>query len=691
MLKDANFLCELGTEEIPAGYLPPAIEAAKRLFIDNLEENRINFKSIEVYATPRRIAILASGMAETQREEVAEIKGPSVKAAYGADGSPTRALEGFLKGNGIAREDLATRDTDKGAYLFARKRLAKKKTADLLPGIIAGIIAQIPFPKRMRWSDKAVTFPRPIRYFLIILDGGGPLEIDGVASSNKTRGHYIQHNRMLEVNSIKDYDGILKQNGVIVNQQERKEIIKRDLEEAAHKAKGFLLEDEELLDTVTYLTEQPSVCACSFDGNFLKLPDIILIAEMREHQKYFSVIGPDKKLTNKFLVVSNNPPTPHVTAGNERVIAARLNDARFFYEEDRKVKLADRVQTLTSVLFHKELGSIYDKVQRMQDIADFVCRRLNLDGTLEAKIRRAVSLCKTDLVTAVVFEFPSLQGKIGRIYALEDGEDPDVADAIEEHYRPRFSGDRLPSAMTSLAVSLAEKVDNIFGSFSVGNIPKGSADPYALRRQASAIVEILIRNEINLELEELLDAATKNYKNGVRIVDSILQFIAARAKTIFSESGLSHDEIDACLSTGSSDYLELFRRARSVNEFRKNENFSRMLLSFKRMNNIVSAFRKENKAYPLSFDPALFRHEEERELYDFFQSKSETIGRLISASNYIELFGLLIEAKPIIDRFFDKVLVMENDTRLRDNRLYVLESILKNFTKLMDFSRIEDR
>ena len=245
MLKDANFLCELGTEEIPAGYLPPAIEAAKRLFIDNLEENRINFKSIEVYATPRRIAILASGMAETQREEVAEIKGPSVKAAYGADGSPTRALEGFLKGNGIAREDLATRDTDKGAYLFARKRLAKKKTADLLPGIIAGIIAQIPFPKRMRWSDKAVTFPRPIRYFLIILDGGGPLEIDGVASSNKTRGHYIQHNRMLEVNSIKDYDGILKQNGVIVNQQERKEIIKRDLEEAAHKAKGFLLEDEE--------------------------------------------------------------------------------------------------------------------------------------------------------------------------------------------------------------------------------------------------------------------------------------------------------------------------------------------------------------------------------------------------------------------------------------------------------------
>jgi glycyl-tRNA synthetase beta subunit len=330
-------------------------------------------------------------------------------------------------------------------------------------------------------------------------------------------------------------------------------------------------------------------------------------------------------------------------------------------------------------------------VQRMQEIADAICRHLNLDETHRKKTARAVSLCKNDLVTAVVFEFPSLQGKIGRIYALEDGEDPEIAEAIEDHYKPRFSGDPVPAGRVSFVVSLAEKIDNIFGSFSVGNIPKGSADPYALRRQANAIVEMLIQSGINLPLEKLFRAIEKNYKNGPALVEPIIQFIAARANTIFAEKGLSYDEIDACLSTGSSDFLELFRRAMSVNEFRKNENFSQMLLSFKRMNNIVSAFRKENKNHELSFDPALFQYAEEKDLYGFFTSKGKAIAGHISASNYIELFGLLIEAKPLIDGFFDKVLVMEKDVKLRDNRLHILESILKNFKNLMDFSKIEDR
>jgi glycyl-tRNA synthetase beta chain len=692
MLKDANFLCELGTEEIPAGYLPPAVEAAKKLLIDDLAENRIDVSGVEVYATPRRIAVLAAGMAPAQREEITEIKGPPVRAAYGKDGSPTKALEGFLKGNGLATGDLITRETEKGAYLFARKKLDVKNTADLLPGIIGDLIARIPFPKRMRWGDGAVTFPRPIRYFLILFnDRVVPFSVKGVTSSDKTRGHYIQHDRMVEIPSIRNYESILEDNGVMINQGKRKEAIRRGLHEAARTASGALLEDEELLDTVTYLVENPSVCTCRFDRGFLELPDIILIAEMREHQKYFSVIGKEGRLMSSFLVVSNNPPTPHVAAGNERVIAARFNDARFFYDEDRKVKLAGRIESLKNVLFHKELGSIHDKVSRMLDIAEFISRRLDLDDTARSKIRRAVSLCKADLVTSVVFEFPSLQGTIGRIYALEDGEDTEVADAIEDHYKPRFSGDPLPVSMISLVVSLAEKTDNIFGSFSVGNVPKGSADPYALRRQANAIVEIVIRNDINLDFKKLLEAISKNYQDGAAFVEPILQFTAARARTIFSESGFSHDEIEACLSTGSGDYLELYRRARSVHEFRENENFSRMLLSFKRMNNIVSAFRKEHGDRRLSFDPALLKHDEERELYDFFMSKGETIGRLISSSNYLDLFGLLIEAKPVIDRFFDKVLVMEKDTRLRDNRLSILESILKNFTTLMDFSRIEDR
>ncbi|HQL82675.1 MAG TPA: glycine--tRNA ligase subunit beta [Spirochaetota bacterium] len=692
MLKDANFLLELGTEEIPAGYLPPAIEAVRKTFTESLDAGRIGHGGIEVFATPRRIAVMAAGLAAAQREEEVELKGPSVKAAYDAAGQPTKALDGFLKGNGVALESVFTRDSEKGSYVFAKKKLEARKTEELLPDIVAKIVGTVPFPKRMRWSDKSVTFPRPLRYFLIMFNGRViPFGIEGIESSNKTRGHYIQHNRMVEVASIGDYGDLLKKSGVIADQAERKRMIRDGLNAAAKKAGGVLLEDEELVDTVTFLVEDPQICDCTFDRDFLKLPDIVLIAEMREHQKYFSVVDASGRLTDRFLVVSNNPPTANVRAGNERVITARFNDARFFYNEDRKVKLAGRVESLKTCLFHKELGTIYDKPSRMRVIADYMAGRLDLPATAREKIARAVSLCKTDLMTAVVFEFPSLQGKIGRIYALEDGEDPEVADAIEDHYKPRFSGEPLPEAMTSVIVSLAEKIDNIFGSFSVGNIPKGSADPYALRRQANAVVELLLKNDINLDLRDMLVSAAGNYRGGAELVGKIVEFIAVRARTIFSESGFSHDEIDACLSTGATDFLELFRRAKSINEFRKNEGFSQMLLSFKRMNNIVSAFRKENPGLVLAFDPSLFKCSEEKELHAFFDSRAERIDSLIAGSRYIELFGLLIEGKPIIDAFFDKVLVMEKDVKLRDNRLFVLERILKHFSTLMDFSRIEDR
>jgi len=692
MLKDANFLLELGTEEIPAGYIPPAIEAVKKVFVENLGGNRINFDSIEVCATPRRTAVLISKLAAAQREEEVELKGPSVKAAYDPAGKPTKALEGFIKGNGISAADVFTRDSDKGSYVFAKKKLEAKKTEELLPAIITQIVSAIPFPKRMRWSDKTVTFPRPIRYFVILFDNRViPFEIEGIVSSNMTRGHYIQNNRMVEIGDIGSYDDVLKKNGVIVDQAERKEMIRKELADAAKQAGGKLLDDEDLLDTVTYLVERPYICECRFDRQFLTLPDIVLIAEMREHQKYFSVVDGTGRLTDAFLVVSNNPPTANVRAGNERVISARFNDARFFYGEDRKMKLGDRVESLKTVLFHKELGSIYDKVARMHAIAAYIADRLGLDAAQRDRIDRAVDLCKTDLMTAVVFEFPSLQGHIGKIYALEDGEAQDVADAIEDHYKPRFSGEAQPTGMTSVVLSLAEKIDNIFGSFSVGNIPKGSADPYALRRQSNAIVELLIKNEINLQLKDLLDSVAGNYRGGRDLAGKIVEFVAVRAKTIYADSGLSHDEIDACLSTGASDYLELYRRAKSVNQFRKNDNFSRMLLSFKRMNNIVSAFRKENAAHALTLDPSLFQCDEERELHRFFDSRAEAIDARIASSSYIELFELLIEGKPIIDRFFDKVLVMDRDVKLRDNRLAVLENILKHFTTLMDFSRIEDR
>ena len=442
---------------------------------------------------------------------------------------------------------------------------------------------------------------------------------------------------------------------------------------------------------MTFLVENPCVALCGFDESFLDIPDVALIAEMKEHQKYFPIVDRNSKLLNNFLVVSNNPVNDNVIEGNKRVVTARFDDASFFFTEDRRQKLIDRVEGLKNVLFHKELGSIYDKLQRMEDVAKQVTNQLRIEKTVSEKINRAILLSKADLETAMVYEFSSLQGQMGKIYALLDGEDPDVAEAIEEHYKPRFQGDELPSGMVSMVTSLAEKIDNIFGSFSVGNIPKGSQDPYALRRQANAIVEMLLQKEINISLEKVLRAVAQNYKDGETLVDKILDFISARVKTIFSERGMNYDEIDACLSIKNTDYLELYRRAVSIHDFRKDDNFTQLLLSFKRMNNIVSAFKKENKGYALAFNETLMQKESEKSLYDFFSSRSDSIKRYIEGSEYIELFKLIIEGKTIIDEFFDDVLVMDDDTKIRDNRLALLERILENFTSLLDFSKISDK
>ena len=691
MLKNANFLCEIGTEEIPAGYIPVASSSLKNIINEKLTEARIDFSEIEVYATPRRFAILISDLAESQRSEIVELKGPSALAAYDPQGNPTKALQGFLKGNGLETGDVAVKETEKGSYVFASKKLESGKTVEIIPGLIENLVQVLPFPKRMKWSDKKVTFPRPIRYFLLMFnDQIIPFEIEGIKSGNLTRGHFVQYNKMIEINKISEYEEKLRENWVIIDQNERKEIIRKGLVDAAQSAGGILLEDEDLLDTVTYLVEKPHIIVCEFDSAFLEIPDIVLIAEMKEHQKYFAITDKNGKLMNKFLVTANNPENANVKKGNVKVISARFTDAGFFYKEDAKLKLEDRVDSLKKVLFHKELGSIYDKIVRVGDAASILCDLLSLDAKTSDKIKRAVLLSKADLDTAMVYEFASLQGQVGRIYALNEGEDPEVAEAINDHYRPRFSGDKVPSGIVSIVLSIAEKIDNIFGSFSVGNIPKGSQDPYALRRQANAIVELIIRNNLKIQLADALARASENYKDGAALTGKIIEFINTRAKTIFTDDGFRYDEIDACMLEGNTDYVELHRRAQSLNSFRKNEKFSELLLGFKRMNNILAGFRKEHKDYKLSFNESLIEESEEKELYAFFKSKSAEMAKLISERQYIQLFELMTEAKPLIDAFFDKVLVMDKKVEVRDNRLSILEGILGNFRSLIDFSKIAD-
>lgn len=691
MLSNANFIFEIGTEEIPAGYLPPAIDALEREFGEKLREHRIGFDALEVYATPRRLALAACGMASSQSEEEIELKGPSVKAAYDSQGNPSKALEGFLKGNQLKRDDVYKVMTDKGEYVYAKKKMESHDTREIIPEILLQVLKALPFPKRMRWSDKKISYPRPIAYFLVMLnDAVVPFEASGIRSANLSRAHFIQHRGMIEIKKIAEYERTLREGGVMVDHRGRRELIHRELIKAAEALGGTLVSDEELLDTVTFLTESPSIVTCRFKSDFLHIPDIVLIEEMKVHQKYFAVRDVTGSLMPHFLVVSNNPPTTRIREGNERVIAARFTDAQFFFQEDRKAPLADKVESLKGTLFHKELGSIFDKIGRMQRIGELIAGDLDLDKATRQRIDRALYLCKADLNTAMVFEFTSLQGKIGRVYALLDGEAKEVAAAIEDQYKPRFQDDPLPVGMVSVVVSLAEKIDNIFGSYSVGNIPKGSQDPYALRRQAGAIVEILLNSQIRLDLKSLLDRCAGNYSKGKELIPKILEFLNARANTIFSEKGFRYDEIEACLSTGYYDYLELYRRAKSINEFRRREGFTEMLLSFKRMNNIVLSFRQKNPPYELKLDKALLSETAEKDLNRFFESKMQDIEGFIKSNRYTDLFALLIEGKPVIDAFFDAVMVMADDTHLRDNRLALLESILMHFTGLLNFSKISE-
>jgi glycyl-tRNA synthetase beta chain len=692
MLDNTNLLFELGTEEIPAGYIPTALEALKEKLQTAFNDLLIDYSEIETYATPRRIVVCVSDLAETQKEETVEMRGPSVDKAFDDNDKPSKALLGFLRGNGVELDAIEKRDTGKGVYVFVQKTRETKPTVDLLPELLTEIVHTLPFPKKMKWSTKEIQFPRPLRYlFALYNDKTLSFEIDGIKSSNVTRGHFIQNDKLIEINSAKEYEQKLIAHGVTLDQTKRSHIIKEKLTEAAKSLNLILVEDDELVETVTYLVEDINPVICTFEERFLKIPDIVLIAEMREHQKYFALRNQDGTLSNKFCVISNNPETDFVREGNERVIRARFSDAEFFFDEDAKKTLYERIDDLKAVLFHKELGSVFDKVERMKKIATILSQSLSLSSELKDMVERAVMLSKTDLTTAMVFEFTSLQGQVGRIYAQRDGENKSVSDAIDNHYKPRFHGDDVPTDTVSVILSLSEKIDNIFGSYSVGNIPKGSQDPYALRRQGYAIVDLLVINGLNVELKTVFDSIKDNYNNGSTISNQIIEFITARAKTRFGEDEILYDEFDAVTSTGSSDFYELHNRAKSLHEFRTDGNFSEMLASFKRMNNIITSFLKKNSTYTFSLKEDVLVEEQEKALFEYFSSKADEIENFTARHEYVPLFEILTGAKEKIDSFFDNIMVMADDTKLRDARLGLLNWILQMFSAFIDFSKLSDK
>ena len=683
---EQKLLFEIGTEEIPAKFMPGILDQLKGLAEKKLQELRVPFTSVTVFGTPRRMTFIADGVEETQASTVVESKGPSIKIAFGADGAPSKAAQGFARGQGIAVEDLVVR----GEYVYAVKQLTGQAVIELLPAFLTDIVESLSFPKNMRWADHDFRFVRPIRWLVALLDDKIiPIEITGVKSGRNTIGHRFLSKGEVEIATAGDYEKVLREHFVLVDQDERRKIIRQQVEELAQKEGGVAEIDEDLLEEVVYLVEYPTALCGHFDDKFLTLPKEAVITPMREHQRYFPVLTADGKLLAKFITVrnGNSERLDIVAHGNERVLRARLSDAEFFFNEDRKIKLEERLEKLKTVVFQEGLGNIYDKSVRLADIAMTLKKNLNVQVD-EDTLQRTALLSKTDLVTGMVCEFTELQGVMGREYALLDGEKPEVAQGIFEHYLPRFAGDELPTTDIGRLVGIADKIDNIAATFSRGLIPTGSQDPYALRRQAIGIINILVDGNYHLPLLKTIIAVlgmlnVPAAKNG-ELLAQLQEFFMQRVKNMMGDQGIRYDVIDAVLSEkANDDIVDLFVRAKALAEYVATPEAAESIQAFTRVANLCKKAEGED-----IIKESLFVEPAEKELYEVVcRLQKETIPALVGY-NYAEVLKLMNEVSAPVNKFFDTVMVMDKDENVKNNRLALLVQVKETASMVGDLSAI---
>ena len=683
---EQKLLFEIGTEEIPAKFMPGILDQLKGLAEKKLQELRVPFTSVTVFGTPRRMTFIADGVEETQASTVVESKGPSIKIAFGADGAPSKAAQGFARGQGIAVEDLVVR----GEYVYAVKQLTGQAVIELLPAFLTDIVESLSFPKNMRWADHDFRFVRPIRWLVALLDDKIiPIEITGVKSGRNTIGHRFLSKGEVEIATAGDYEKVLREHFVLVDQDERRKIIRQQVEELAQKEGGVAEIDEDLLEEVVYLVEYPTALCGHFDDKFLTLPKEAVITPMREHQRYFPVLTADGKLLAKFITVrnGNSEGLDIVAHGNERVLRARLSDAEFFFNEDRKIKLEERLEKLKTVVFQEGLGNIYDKSVRLADIALTLKKNLNVQVD-EDTLQRTALLSKTDLVTGMVCEFTELQGVMGREYALLDGEKPEVAQGIFEHYLPRFAGDELPTTDIGRLVGIADKIDNIAATFSRGLIPTGSQDPYALRRQAIGIINILVDGNYHLPLLKTIIAVlgilnVPAAKNG-ELLAQLQEFFMQRVKNMMGDQGIRYDVIDAVLSEkANDDIVDLFVRAKALAEYVATPEAAESIQAFTRVANLCKKAEGED-----IIKESLFVEPAEKELYEVVcRLQKETIPALVGY-NYAEVLKLMNEVSAPVNKFFDTVMVMDKDENVKNNRLALLVQVKETASMVGDLSAI---
>ncbi len=684
-----DFLLEIGTEEIPAGFLSKAYIDIKNLAEKMFARLRLEHGAVRVLGTPRRLTLMVSDLADGQEDRVVENLGPAKRIAFDEKGQPTKAGLGFARGQGVAPEELEIVTTEKGEYVCARKREKGEKTVDLLVEALPTFIRGIPFRKSMRWHDREERFARPI-HWIVALYGSEviPFSWAGVTSSNRSRGHRFMAPGEFAIPAPADYLELCRKAYVVVDPAERKETISRQLAEIESRLDGRVIDDPELLETVTNLVEIPEAIAGSFAESFLELPEEVLITVMRHHQKYFCLRDGEGRLMAHFITVNNTRARdPEVVVrGNQRVLAARLNDASFFYREDLKTPLEEFVERLRSVVFQAQLGTSYEKVERFRALAEKLAAKL-CPGKLD-KISRTALLCKADLESSMVCEFSDLQGIMGREYARAAGEDEELAIAIYEHYLPTGSGSALPSNDCGAIVGIADKLDTIAGCFGVGLQPTGSADPYALRRQALGIINICLDRGYRFSLGEMVDQALEQLKDKIvkpaaEIKQEILDFIKGRFFHRQTAAGIPAGVVEAVQAAGFDDIVEANQRLEALNRFRHRDDFADLMTAFKRIVNIT---RKEKESYRL--DPDRLREKAEQELYRAAQVASEKIAAALAGGDYDAALAAVAELKESVDTFFDEIMVMVDDPEIRQNRLALLQGIAADFRKIADFSKL---
>lgn len=687
-----TLLLEIGTEEIPARFVPGALESLERIASEELRKNGIGFGPMETFSTPRRLAIMVGGVPETQEGRVEEVFGPPRNVAFDEEGKPTKAALGFARSQGVEPESLVVRKKGKGEYAAAVIEEKGLPAGEVLPDLLKKIILSVHFPKSMRWGYGSLRFSRPIHWVVAMLgEETVEFEIDGIRSGNRSRGHRFLAPGEFEIDEPDRYVELLRQRYVVVDQRERVSMIKKASARLCEPVSGkpyFSDEDHPLI--VADLVEYPQAVLGSFDEKYLDLPDELLGSVMWGHQKYFPVVDnyEDKNLMNHFINVSNTKVenSDTVRRGAERVIRARFEDARFYFEDDKTRTLDSRIEDLRKVTFHEKLGSLYDKAMRTKALASRICEIL--EPGMKETVERAATLSKTDLVTGVVYEFPELQGIMGRYYAINDGEKPEVADALYEQYLPAFSGDRLPETDAGAIVGLADRMDNIAAFFSVDLKPTGSEDPFALRRQALAVMTVLMEKGYPLTIADLLGMALEGL-GGLRgpeaVEEELLQFFELRLEGLLSARGYSYDLVQAVRGFSMDEPLAyLARRLEALREFKSWEGYDDFLTAIKRVRNIIP-----DEELP-GVNPSLLGAGEERALHGVLESVRD-VEVLAAEARYADALGKLLGLTAPVNDFFDKVLVMDKDPKVRKNRLALLSEIWGAVSSVADFSKLAER